>query len=195
METHNNNDNVNIKEMNIHEKIVRITAEMGTIPKNSKVEMGGGKFFMAVKEGDVLNKVAELELKYGVNSYPFEREIMDQKVLTIVKKYNDQVTERQENFMRIQTGYRFVNIHNPSEFIETISYGDGIDSGDKAPGKAMTYSDKYALMKTYKIETGEDPDNDNPGTIKGKASSETSATKATTQTTGTTASRQMIKDG
>lgn len=31
---------------------------------------------------------------------------------------------------------------------------------DKAPGKAMTYADKYALMKTYKISTGiaNDPD-------------------------------------
>ena len=29
---------------------------------------------------------------------------------------------------------------------------------DKAPGKAMTYADKYALMKAYKMVTGDDPD-------------------------------------
>lgn len=33
-----------------------------------------------------------------------------------------------------------------------------MDAMDKAPGKAMTYADKYALMKAYKISTGDDPD-------------------------------------
>ena len=62
-----------IREMNIHEKIMRITSEIGTIPKNSKVEVGGGKFFMAVKEGAVLDRVSTLEAKYGVSSYLFKR--------------------------------------------------------------------------------------------------------------------------
>ena len=53
-----------------------------------------------------------------------------------------------------------MNIDNPKEYIETISYGTGLDTGDKAAGKAMTYADKYALMKMYKISTGNanDPD-------------------------------------
>ena len=42
--------------------------------------------------------------------------------------------------------------------MEITTYGDGVDSQDKAPGKAMTYSDKYALLKAYKIQTGDDPD-------------------------------------
>lgn len=58
----------------------------------------------------------------------------------------------------MHTIYRFVNIDKPEEYIDIDTYGDGVDSGDKAPGKAMTYSDKYALMKAYKIITGDDPD-------------------------------------
>ena len=56
--------------------------------------------------------------------------------------------------------YRFVNVAEPTDCLETVSFGTGMDSGDKAPGKAMTYADKYALMKTYKISTGiaNDPD-------------------------------------
>ena len=57
-------------------------------------------------------------------------------------------------FLRIKTVYRFVNIDNPTEFIDVETFGDGVDSQDKAPGKAMTYADKYALLKAYKIETG-----------------------------------------
>ena len=60
--------------------------------------------------------------------------------------------------MRVETTYRFVNIEDPNEFVDIKTYGDGIDSVDKAPGKAMTYGDKYALLKAYKIITGDDPD-------------------------------------
>jgi len=49
-------------------------------------------------------------------------------------------------------------VDKPEEYLDITTYGDGIDSQDKAPGKAMTYGDKYALLKAYKIRTGEDPD-------------------------------------
>ena len=55
---------------------------------------------------------------------------------------------------------------NPEEYIEITSYGDGIDSQDKSVGKAMTYADKYALMKGYKIITGEDPDQEESKPLK-----------------------------
>ena len=54
--------------------------------------------------------------------------------------------------------YRFVNTDDPTDFIETTTFAEGIDSQDKGSGKAMTYADKYALMKAYKISTGDDPD-------------------------------------
>ena len=59
---------------------------------------------------------------------------------------------------RIETTYRFVNIDNPEEYVDTTALAEGIDSQDKGSGKAMTYSDKYALMKCYKVSTGEDVD-------------------------------------
>ena len=65
---------------------------------------------------------------------------------------------RKSLFERIETIYRFVNVDNPTEYIDITTYGDGIDTQDKSVGKAMTYGDKYALMKAYKIITGDDPD-------------------------------------
>jgi hypothetical protein len=32
--------------------------------------------------------------------------------------------------------------------------------GDKGPGKAVSYAFKYALLKVFCLETGDDPDND-----------------------------------
>jgi hypothetical protein len=38
------------------------------------------------------------------------------------------------------------------------SSGQGVDSQDKGSGKAMTYAYKYALIRTFMIPSGEDPD-------------------------------------
>ena len=39
-----------------------------------------------------------------------------------------------------------------------VPLAEGIAPQDKGSGKAMPYADKYALMKAYKISTGDDPD-------------------------------------
>ena len=85
-------------------------------------------------------------------------EIIDKGVITTTSVYNGNTNEKSQFFMRLETVYRFVNTEKPDEFVDVTTYGDGIDNGDKAPGKAMTYSDKYALLKAYKIITGDDPD-------------------------------------
>lgn len=143
--------------MNIYEKLACITSELNAVAKNLRV--GEGKSaYKAVGEADVLAAVKPLESKYKVYSYPVSRRIVDSDIITTKKVYNGQESETSKFFMRVETVYRFVNIENPDEFIEVTTYGDGVDSGDKSPGKAMTYGDKYALLKAYKIITGDDPD-------------------------------------
>jgi hypothetical protein len=68
--------------------------------------------------------------------------------------------------MRVKTIYRFVNMEKPDEYVDMVTYGDGVDPGDKAPGKAMTYADTYGLLKAYKIITGDDPDQKASETLK-----------------------------
>ena len=41
-----------------------------------------------------------------------------------------------------------------------MGYGHGIDSQDKAPGKATTYALKYALLYTFMVATGKIDDAD-----------------------------------
>lgn len=143
--------------MNIYEKLAAITAELNAVAKNLKVGEGRSSY-KAVGEADVLAAVKPLEEKYKVYSYPSARRIVDSDVLTTKKVYQGQENETSKFFMRVETTYRFVNTENPEEVVEVTTYGDGVDSGDKAPGKAMTYGDKYALLKAYKIITGDDPD-------------------------------------
>lgn len=142
---------------NIYEKMSNITSELTAVAKNLLVGEGRNQY-KAVGEADVLAAVRPLEAKHRVYSYPFDREIIDAQLMIKEKEWKGNVTKTQQQFIRIKTVYRFVNIDNPEEYIDITSYGDGVDSQDKAPGKAITYSDKYALLKAYKIITGEDPD-------------------------------------
>ena len=135
-----------ISEMNLFQKMAKVTEELTTVAKNLEVKGVDGRVrYNAVGETDVLDAVKPLEAKYGIYSYPLSRNCTE---LPLQNKIA----------IRVETIYRFVNADNPGEYLDITSYGDGIDSGDKAPGKAMTYSDKYALMKAYKISTGDDPD-------------------------------------
>lgn len=143
--------------MNIYEKMSAITAELTAVAKNLSVGEGRSSY-KAVGEADVLAAVRPLEVKHKVYSYPVDREIVSAQIMESEREYKGNVTKTQKQFMRVKTTYRFVNMENPEEYLDIVSYGDGVDPQDKAPGKAMTYSDKYALLKAYKIITGEDPD-------------------------------------
>ena len=156
-----------MSELNIYQRMSAITNEISRVAKNLNVDQGKSSY-KAVGEADVLAAVKPAEDKYGVYSFPVDREIIESSVLTTT---NYQGQERKQQFMRLRTVYRFVNVDKPEEFIEIATYGDGVDSQDKAPGKAMTYADKYALLKAYKIITGDDPDQKASEDLKGKTES------------------------
>ena len=140
--------------MNIYQKLAAITAEMSTVAKNLNVSTGKNSY-KAVSERDIIDNVKPLEEKHGVYSYPVSRETLESERLES-ESYDGKT--KTTFFTRIKTVYRFVNIEDPQDFIETVVFSVGLDSGDKGDGKAMTYGDKYALMKAYKISTGDDPD-------------------------------------
>lgn len=143
--------------MNLYEKLSEITSELSAVAKNLTVGEGKSSY-KAVGEADVLAAVKPLEAKHRIYSYPVGRKIVSTDVMTTTTTYNGTTKETNKLFLRIETVYRFVDIDNPEDYIDITTYGDGVDSQDKAPGKAMTYADKYALLKAYKIITGEDPD-------------------------------------
>ncbi len=184
-------NNTEIKSMNIFEKLLNITNEISNVNKNLTV--GEGKAaYKAVGEADVLKAVKELEFKYRVYSYPISREVIESCMFTTTTQYG----EKNNIFSRIKTTYRFVNIDNKDDYIETTTFAEGIDSQDKGSGKAMTYSDKYALMKAYKIITGEDPDQNPSGDdYKNKKTNADNYKDKVTETQAKTVYSVMTKKG
>lgn len=153
-----------MEDKNIFKRLSQITSEITAVAKNLNVGWGKSSY-KAVGEADVLAAVKPIESKNGVYSYPYSREIIESAVLTSAKADG---TESKQQFLRVKTVYRFVNVDNPADYIDITTYGDGVDSQDKAPGKAMTYGDKYALLKAYKIITGDDPDQTASAPLNGK---------------------------
>lgn len=153
-----------MEDKNIFKRLSQITSEITAVAKNLNVGWGKSSY-KAVGEADVLAAVKPIESKNGVYSYPYSREIIESAVLTSAKADG---TESKQQFLRVKTVYRFVNVDNPADCIDITTYGDGVDSQDKAPGKAMTYGDKYALLKAYKIITGDDPDQTASAPLNGK---------------------------
>lgn len=145
-----------INAMNIFEKMLHIQTEIPTVAKNLNVEAGYNRSYKAVSERDVKDAVKPLEEKYGVYSYPVTKELIEQSFVETETKNG----KRKSFYIREKVTYRFVNVHKPEEYIEIDGYGDGIDTGDKSPGKSDTYASKYCLMSAYKISTGDDPDKD-----------------------------------
>lgn len=138
---------------NIYQRMSAITSEISTVAKNLDVGYGASKY-KAVGEADILRAVKPIEEAHGVYSYPVEREVIESGTMEKDGKNGKTV----QLYLRVKTTYRFICTDDPSSYLDIVSYGDGVDTQDKAPGKAMTYSDKYALMKAYKIQTGDDPD-------------------------------------
>lgn len=156
-------NNQEIKTLNIYQRMALATAEIGVVAKNLNIEVSKNNTYKAVSERDILDAVKPIEGKCGIYSFPISRRILSEEVQERKSSYGI----RKELFLRIETIYRFVNVDNPKDFIDMITYADGIDSGDKTTGKAMTYADKYALMKAYKISTGEDPDQEPSTALEG----------------------------
>ena len=66
-------------------------------------------------------------------------------------------TQKGATIIRYEATYEidFVNIDEPKDIVTIPLHAHANDQGDKAPGKALSYAVKYALLKIFNIETGE----------------------------------------
>jgi len=61
-----------------------------------------------------------------------------------------------EHLTELTVEFVWVNADNPEETIVCPWYGQGLDTGEKGVGKALTYAEKYFLLKFFNIPTDED---------------------------------------
>lgn len=128
------------EELNLYQRIRNIMSELDYIQKGSKTVNGQYRF---VSHDQVTAAVHPLLVKHGV---------------LILSTVDDMTQEN--NRTTVKMLFQFVNIDAPQDNYTVRYSGYGIDNSDKGPGKAISYAYKYCLLKTFCLETGDDPDND-----------------------------------
>ena len=127
-------------------------AKCGYVQKKGRME-GVAKYSYA-KETDFIEAVRPVFLEHGLTISP----------CGVSQLHHDQYHSAKGTiFNRIVGVFTFRLGHSASgETMEVTALGEGVDSGDKASYKAMTGALKYALRQTLLIETGDDPDDEQP---------------------------------
>lgn len=127
--------------MNLYQKIHAVMDMIQYLEKDGEVRYGEGVQYRYVSEAKVTTEVRKVMLKVGLVIVP----------TSTMQRQIDRITY-------VDVKYKLVNIDDPLDFVNVSSVGAGWDSQDKGPGKAMTYAYKYALLRTFMIPSGEDPD-------------------------------------
>lgn len=144
-----------VSKMNIYQKIGAVSYEVGRVQMSLNVDTGQGKSYKAISINDVVDALIPLIGKYRLVILPGEKELLREEQIETSYKNGGKKTNF---FVRMKSTYKVVNIDNPAEVVEAVGYGDGIDSSDKATGKALTYGRKYALIDLFNLSKGDDPD-------------------------------------
>ena len=142
-----------ISSMNVFQRLAAVKREVGYIQKDKKVDT-----YMAVTH-DMVTAMTRNHLNdAGVAVVPSE--ICGKTCETTM------LTGRGTPIIRYEATFevRFINIDKPEDQVSVRVTAHAMDQGDKAPGKAMSYATKYAVLKVLALETGEEEESRIPMT-------------------------------
>lgn len=132
---------------NLHSKLAEVMAEVGRVPKNGENKQQGYKY------------VTESDLADAVRQHLSDRGVMLFMHVESCELIPVQSKQGGSGYVAdVSTRHEFVDSESGDTYSFTM-HGTGIDyPGDKAVYKALTGAVKYALMKTFLIATGDDPE-------------------------------------
>lgn len=131
---------------NLHQRINEVRKAIGYIQKDKSVSAGAGGNYKAATHDAVTGLVRQHLVEQGIVIIP--------SVVNSV--FHPKEGESKQRLYEAHYLIRFVNMDEPADAIEVQMTAHALDNGDKAPGKAISYATKYAILKLFNIETGED---------------------------------------
>ena len=138
-----------MSEKNIFQRINAVMQEVAYVQKDKAVT-GMGAGYKAVTHDNLVSVARASFVKHGIVMYP--EQVSGELFAPSVK------ADGTLSNMRLYEGsyiFHFVNIDKPSDKVSVPVVAHAMDNGDKAPGKAMTYGAKTAVLKLLWLETGE----------------------------------------
>ena len=131
----------------IARKLALVMAEVHRVPKNGRNDFHKYDYIM---EGDLVDALRGKLAEQGVAVFP-----------SVAGHTTETITERNKSATLATVTLDVTFVDGESGDARTVTWiGQGVDSGDKAYYKAYTGAFKYALMKTFMVSSGDDPEVD-----------------------------------
>ena len=143
--------------MNIYQRTNEVRKAINYIQKDKDVGFGKSSY-KAVTHDAVTGMVRAALIAQGIiivpsvlssNFHPADL------VTTVGDDGKERSAHAKQRLYEATYQVEFVNMDDPTDRIVTQQSAHALDNGDKAPGKAMSYATKYAILKLFNIETGE----------------------------------------
>ena len=143
------------KKMSIYEAISRCMEEIGAVGKDAVNKQQGFKYRGI---DAVMNAINPALVKNHVFIVP---EVLDQQ-------RQERTTNKGAVLIYSICRIKYTFYAEDGSFIEAVTVGEGMDSGDKATNKAMAIAFKYACFQVFCIPSEEmkDPDEETPDPVK-----------------------------
>lgn len=125
--------------VNVIKKLHEVMKRIDRVPKNGYNSFHGYEY---VTETDLVEKLRGILADVGL--------FVRTTILEVAKEMDLSRVKAQFDVIDVETG----------EYISEVFWGEGQDKGDKGFYKAYTGAEKYFLMKTFLIPTGDDPEDD-----------------------------------
>jgi len=144
--------------MNLFQRINEVRKQAAYVQKDAIVREGSG--YKAVTHDAVTAMLREALIEHGI--------VITMSALESSISDTGTVTAKGTPFIRYAARYQveFINVDEPGDRLAVEVESHALDLGDKAPGKAMSYAKKYAMLKTFEIETGESDEGREEQTVK-----------------------------
>lgn len=138
-----------MNELNIYQRINNVMKAVEYVQKDSSIS-GGGANYKAVSHDQVISVIRKELVNNGIVVFPnqISGEFLIKRDLSVTPPIK----------MGLYSGkyeINFVNIDKGEDKVTATIEAHASDNGDKAPGKALSYATKSAMLKVFSLETGE----------------------------------------
>lgn len=141
------------EELNLYQKIADVKANIEGFTKDTK-----GYNYSYVSGSQVLHRIRNKMIEHNLLLVPktSDENYKQIEVTRFNKKASREVTTS-EFVVEMKLTYLWINADKPEEQLEVSFYSVGQqDDVSKAHGTALTYAERYFLMKFFNIPTDED---------------------------------------
>ena len=133
-------------QLNLRQKLAEVRRRLGYIQKRGFNEINNYSYVTAA---DLAGAVGDILAELGVVIIP--------QLESIAYEPNTGSRSEAARAAQVVMAYTFADVDSGDEITTKVA-GQGLDAGDKAPYKAMTGALKYALLQSFLLATGDDPE-------------------------------------